>query len=125
MPRGHIWGKRPGGITEHRTTYCRAKAPPNGCADFAARPPERVAGQNGRVGPFGNLGQNGSGLGGFVVNVIHYSRESGWILRPRTLALAALLMLVVLLQVAIVLGAQDCMQGADSFLCSFAKMSVG
>jgi hypothetical protein len=55
----------------------------------------------------------------------YYLRERIRVIGPKALALAVLLVSVVALQVAFVLGAQDCVQSVDSFLCSFAKMTAG
>jgi len=61
---------------------------------------------------------------GKLVSVIHYFPGRGPVVRPATVVLAIFLLFLVLLQVAFVLGAQDCMQGADSTLCGFAEATV-
>ena len=58
------------------------------------------------------------------MSVTHYFLDRGPVVRPTTVVLAVLLLFVILLQVAFVLGAQDCMQGADSTLCGFAEATA-
>ena len=62
---------------------------------------------------------------GKLVSVTHYFLDRPPVVRPTTVVLAVLLLIVVLLQVAFVLGAQDCVSGADSTLCGFAEAAAG
>jgi hypothetical protein len=46
-------------------------------------------------------------------------------INPKAFGIIALAAFVVMLNVAVILGARDCAHGADSILCSLAKLIAG